>query len=78
MPDEIPAHRAGITPRSGDTHVIGAEGKAINVDAAARAKATKTTPAETPADPLDHDGDGRKGGSPAGEQATRTRGRTDR
>lgn len=29
----------------------------------------------SPADPLDHDGDGKPGGSPAGENATRTRGR---
>lgn len=29
-------------------------------------------------DPLDHDGDGRKGGSPRGANATRTRGRRKR
>lgn len=30
---------------------------------------------ETPAHPLDRDGDGKPGGSPAGENATRRRGR---
>lgn len=37
MADEnIPEHRTAITPRSGDTHVIGKDGEAVNVDEAAR------------------------------------------
>jgi hypothetical protein len=32
-------------------------------------------PEPAPSHPLDHDGDGRPGGSPAGENATRRRGR---
>lgn len=34
--DDIPAHRAGFAARSGDTHVIGKDGKSRNVDQAAR------------------------------------------
>lgn len=36
MSDQTPEHRTGISPRSGDTHVIGDDGKAVNVDQAAR------------------------------------------
>lgn len=57
---DIPEHRVGVSTRSGDTHVIGADGKAVNVDRRDTAKAGKV-PASA-RDPLDHDGDGRKGG----------------
>ena len=37
MADEkIPEHRTTVTPRSGDTHVIGDDGAAVNVDEVAR------------------------------------------
>lgn len=59
-----------VTARSGDDHVIGADGQLVNLDAARREAARKDAEkaaaaeaaAKSPADPLDHDGDGRKGG----------------
>ena len=58
MSDQTPEHRTGISPRSGDTHVIGADGVAVNTDQAARdaaaaeeAKAAKKAP--RPAPPAD-------------------------
>ena len=37
--DQTPEHRSQVQARSGDTHVIGADGQAVNVDALAREKA---------------------------------------
>jgi hypothetical protein len=39
MTDDIPAHRKGFAARSGDTLVIGADGKTVNVDQQARDQA---------------------------------------
>ena len=36
MADDIPTHRASFAARSGDTHVIGKDGKAVNADQQAR------------------------------------------
>lgn len=36
MAEENPEHRTAVTPRSGDTHVIGEDGTAVNIDQAAR------------------------------------------
>jgi hypothetical protein len=51
MSDAIPEHRAAISPRSGDTHVIGDDGQAVNVDQAARdaAAAAEAKAAKRPA-----------------------------
>ncbi len=49
---DISQHRAAIEPRSGDTHVIGEDGKAVNVDRQARdaeAKARSAADARAPA-----------------------------
>ena len=56
MSDQTPEHRTPITPRSGDTHVIGDDGVAVNVDEQARAAAEATAakaerkPGRPPAD----------------------------
>lgn len=64
---EIPAHRAAITTRSGDTHVIGADGERRNVDQEARDAAAASQPeAAAQAAP-----------APAPEPARRTRGDSD-
>lgn len=36
---DIPAHRHSFAARSGDTHVIGKDGKAVNIDQKARDEA---------------------------------------
>lgn len=47
--NQVPEHRTAVTPRSGDTHVIGEDGAAVNVDQAARdADAAKTEKAAKP------------------------------
>lgn len=38
---DIPAHRTTTAARSGDTHVIGADGAAVNIDAQAREAAER-------------------------------------
>lgn len=60
-----------FTPRSGDTHVIGEDGEAVNVDAQARGvAATVVTDA-----PLAGSGDGNQIESGAGEQSPAKRGK---
>lgn len=44
--NKIPAHRIGAKERSGDTIVIGKDGKDTNVDADRREKAAKEAAAE--------------------------------
>lgn len=51
--DQIPEHRTEFTARSGDTHVIGDDGVAVNIDAEARDKAVA---AEAAAPVLGEDG----------------------
>jgi hypothetical protein len=65
---DIPAHRAGFTARSGETHVIGddgaahkvteAERKALEADSAARAAAAPEAAAADPATLASAPGDG--------------------
>lgn len=65
---ETPAHRRALGGgRSGDDHLIDPtveNAEAVNVDAQRRAAAAQAAAEPAPAgvDPLDHDGDGRKGG----------------
>lgn len=58
MPDEKSLPPLIVTPRSGDDHLIDETGALVNLDRRRREAAS----APKPADPLDHDGDGRKGG----------------
>lgn len=44
--DKIPSHRVAMEPRSGDTHVIGDDGEAQNIDQAARAALAKAAAQE--------------------------------
>jgi len=43
---DTPEHRASVAIRSGDTHVIGDDGLAVNVDQPARDEAAKAEAAE--------------------------------
>ncbi len=52
MSEQTPEHRTAFAARSGDTHVIGADGAAVNVDQAARdAAAVEAAKAERKARP---------------------------
>lgn len=65
MSEENEGGRIQHVARSGDTHVIDPgkpNAEAVNVDAKAREEAVKAAAKAESADPLDHDGDGRKGG----------------
>lgn len=54
MSNSIPAHRSGFTARSGDTHVIGEDGVAVNADRQAR-DAAATPAASAPRKPRKSD-----------------------
>lgn len=61
--NQVPEHRTAVTPRSGDTHVIGDDGEAVNVDqqerdlaAAEAAKTQRKEGAKKPAAPTDETG----------------------
>ena len=57
--NQVPEHRTAVTPRSGDTHVIGDDGAAVNVDQVARdADAAKAEKAAKPK-PVKTDTDGK-------------------
>lgn len=49
--NQIPEHRRTVQPRSGDTHVIGSDGEAVNVDQQARDAAAKEAAKAKPAKP---------------------------
>lgn len=48
MTVSTPKHRAGFAARSGDTQVIGADGKLTNVDAEARKEAKRAEAKKKP------------------------------